>query len=118
MTDETPAPGVGRGGDPRVIYRWPSRTAPPAPARTLARVLQDLTRYVRRYVVLSDPQAVACTIWVAHGHAFAVAEATPYLNVTSAVKQSGKTRLLEVLEPIVPAPRFTGRASAAVLTAE
>ena len=86
------------------------------PCRNLARVLQNVTCYIRRYVVLSDPQAVACTLWVAHCHAFAVAEATPYLNVTSAVKQSGKTRLLEVLEPIVPAPWFTGRVSAAVLT--
>ena len=34
----------------------------------------------------------------------------------SAVKQSGKTRLLEVLEPVVPSPWLTGRVSAAVLT--
>ena len=82
----------------------------------LAGMLDDVTRYIRRYVVLSDSQAVACTLWVAHTHAFAAAEATPYLNVTSAVKQCGKTRLLEVLEPIVPAPWLTGRVSAAVLT--
>ncbi len=99
-----------------MIYRWPSRTTRPAPARDLARVLDDVACYIRRYVVLSDPQARACTLWVAHCHAFAAAEATPYLNVTSAVKQCGKTRLLEVLEPIVPAPWLTGRVSAAVLT--
>ena len=52
---------------------------------------------------------------VAHCHPFAAAEATPYLNVTSAVKQCGKTRLLEVLEPIVPSPWLTGRVSATVL---
>ena len=116
MTHETTPPGEERGGEPRVIYRWPGRTAPPGPARNLARVLDDVTGYIRRYVVLSDPQAVACTLWVAHCHAFAAAEATPYLNVTSAVKQSGKTRLLEVLEPLVPSPWLTGRVSAAVLT--
>ena len=76
----------------------------------------DVARYIRRYVVLSDPQARACTLWVAHCHVFAAAEATPYLNITSAVKQCGKTRLLEVLEPIVPSPWLTGRVSAAVLT--
>ena len=58
----------------------------------------------------------ACTLWVAHCHTFAAAEATPYLSVTSAVKQSGKTRLFEVLEPLVPSPWLTGRVSAAVLT--
>ena len=99
-----------------MIYRWPNRIAPPALTPVLAHVLDDVTRYIRRYVVVSDAQARACTLWVAHCHAFAAAKATPYLNVTSTVKQCGKTRLLEVLEPIVPAPWFTGRVSAAVLT--
>ena len=79
-------------------------------------MLDDVARYIRRYVVLSDSQTRACTLWVAHCHAFAAAEATPYLHVTSAVKQCGKTRLLEVLEPLVPTPWLTGRVSAAVLT--
>ena len=112
--------GIGGRGAiteiPRVVYRWPDRGEDPAPSGDLARLLHDVKRYIRRYVVLSDHQAMACTLWVAHCHAFAVAEATPYLNVTSAVKQSGKTRLLEVLEPIVPSPWLTGRVSAAVLT--
>ena len=116
VENETTPPTDERGGGPLVIYRWPNRTTLPAPSRDLACVLDDVARYIRRYVVLSDSQARACTLWVAHCHAFAVAEATPYLNVTSAVKQSGKTRLLEVLEPIVPSPWLTGRVSAAVLT--
>ena len=116
VAHETTPPTDERGGGPRVIYRWPTRPTRPAPARNLACVLDDVARYIRRYVVLSDSQATACTLWVAHCHAFAAAEATPYLNVTSAVKQSGKTRLLEVLEPLVPSPWLTGRVSAAVLT--
>ena len=99
-----------------MIYRWPDRPTAPAPPVDLARLLAEVRRYIGRYVVLSDHQATVCTVWVAHCHAFAVADATPYLNVTSAVKQCGKTRLLEVLEPIVPSPWFTGRVSAAVLT--
>ena len=99
-----------------MIYRWPDRPTAPAPPVDLARLLAEVKRYIGRYVVLSDHQATVCTVWVAHCHAFAVADATPYLNVTSAVKQCGKTRLLEVLEPIVPSPWFTGRVSAAVLT--
>ena len=116
VTDETTTPGEPRVSGPRVIYRWPERRALPAPPCVLAPLLDDVQRYIHRYVVLSTPQAIATTLWVAHCHAFAVAEATPYLNVTSAVKQSGKTRLLEVLEPLVPAAWLTGRVSAAVLT--
>ena len=100
----------------RVVSRWPDRGLRSGLPGDLARLLHDVTRYIRRYVVVSDPQALAITLWVAHCHAFAAAEATPYVNVTSAVKQSGKTRLLEVLEPIVPAAWLTGRVSAAVLT--
>ena len=103
---------MGRSSSPG----GPPGTLRPAPTWDLAGLLEEVARYIRRYVVLSDPQAVACTLWVAHCHAFAAAEATPYLHVTSAVKQCGKTRLLEVLEPLVPAPWLTGRVSAAVLT--
>ena len=116
VADETTTPGEPQVSGPRIIYRWPERRALPAPPCVLAPLLDDVQRYIHRYVVLSTQQAIATTLWVAHCHAFAVAEATPYLNVTSAVKQSGKTRLLEVLEPIVPAAWLTGRVSAAVLT--
>ena len=116
VADETITPGEGRGSCPRVIYQWRERHALPAVQCVLAPLLDDVRRYIRCYVVLSTQQAIATTLWVAHCHAFAVAEATPYLNVTSAVKQSGKTRLLEVLEPLVPAAWLTGRVSAAVLT--
>ena len=108
MTDEAP-PTDDPGDGLCVSSRWPTPTMLLAPPRDLARVLDDVTRYIRRYVVLSDPQVRACTLWVAHCHAFAAAEATPYLNITSAVKQCGKTRLLEVLEPLVPGPWLTGR---------
>ena len=114
MTDETRPPSDEHRGGPCVIYRWPTRGATPAPARALARVLEDVTRYIQRSVVVSETQAVACPLWVAHCHVFAASEATPSLNVTSAMKQCGKTRLLEVLEPIVPLPWLTGRVSAAM----
>jgi hypothetical protein len=39
----------------------------------------------------------------------------PYLHITSAEKQSGKTRVLEVLNAVVNRPWFTGRVTAAVL---
>ena len=77
VENETTPPTDERGGGPLVIYRWPNRTPPPAPARNLAPVLDDVARYIRRYVVLSDSHATACTLWVAHCHAFAVAEARP-----------------------------------------
>ena len=90
-----------------VTYRGP----PPK----LALLLGDVSAYIRHYVVLSAPQAIAITLWVAHTHAFDAVESTPYLSITSAEKRSGKTLLLEVLELIVSRPWLTGRVSAAAL---
>ncbi len=81
----------------------------------LAGLLDDLAAYVRRYVVLDDAQLTALTLWTFHTHVFDAADATPYLSVTSAEKESGKTRLLEVLELVAARPWLTGRVTAAVL---
>lgn len=81
----------------------------------LADVLEDLVRFVRCYVVMSDAQATTAALWILHTHVFGSAEATPYLSISSAEKESGKTRLLEVLELLVARPWLTGRVTAAVL---
>jgi hypothetical protein len=78
-------------------------------------LLEVLRSYVRRYVVLSDEQADLLALWVMHTHAFDAADTTPYLEIVSAEKRSGKTRLLEVLETVVARPWFAGRVTSAVL---
>jgi hypothetical protein len=79
-------------------------------------MLDDNFAFIRRFVSLSKSQARVIALWIVHTHVFAAADATPYLAVTSAEKQSGKTRLLEVCEPLVANAWMTGRVSAAVLT--
>jgi hypothetical protein len=83
--------------------------------KELAQTLADIAVLLRRYVVLSPTQAVACTLWVAHTHALEAADATPYIAITSPEKESGKTRTLEVLELLVARPWLTSRVTAAVL---
>lgn len=85
------------------------------PAPETADVLSKIREYIRRYVIVSDDQALAVTLWVAHTHAFAAAGSTPYLAINSAEPESGKTQLLEVLETLVANPWLTGRVTAAVL---
>jgi hypothetical protein len=79
-------------------------------------VLNSITAFIRRFVFLSESQARVATVWIMHTHAFASATSTPYLAITSAEKQSGKTRLLEVFDMLVANPWFTGSVSAAVLS--
>lgn len=80
-----------------------------------ARVLEETVAFVRRFVGLTAAQATVVALWVVHTHALDAAETTPYLAVTSAEKQSGKTRLLEVLRLLVVRPWLTGRVTPAVL---
>lgn len=62
-------------------------------------VLDALARLLGRYVAFATAaQQDAVTLWAVHTHAIAHAETTPRLAILSAAKQSGKTRLLEVLD--------------------
>jgi hypothetical protein len=81
----------------------------------LGETLHWIKHLLRRYVVLTDVQQTAIALWVAHAHALAAFDCTPYLSINSATKRSGKTRLLEVLDPLVPRPWLTARTSAAAL---
>jgi hypothetical protein len=80
-----------------------------------AELLRKLAAYVRRYVVLTDEQADLLALWVVHTYALDAADTTPYIEVASAEKRSGKTRLLEVLSTVVARSWFTGRVTSAVL---
>src|SRR5262249_22110395 len=89
----------------------------PTPAEQFdgAAILDSVCSFVRRYVHLSNPKATIIPVWTAHPNAISAATTTPYLAINSAVKQSGKTRLLEVCELLVAKPWLTGRVTAACL---
>jgi hypothetical protein len=78
-------------------------------------ILQEIVSMIRRFVGVSGAQADAIALWTLHTHGIAAADATPYLAITSAEKQSGKTRLLELLALLVSKPWLTGRVTAACL---
>src|SRR5439155_2505164 len=92
-----------------------ARRHEPTPSAQLADLLNEVRCFVRRYVAINDAQADAIALCIAHTHAVDGAEATPYIEITSAEKRSGKTRLLEVLAQVAKDSWFTGRVSAAVL---
>ena len=69
-------------------------------------LLRDLAAYIRRFVVVTDAQAVCIALWVIHSHAFEAAQYTPYLSLRSPERRSGKTTLMEILELLTPRPRL------------
>jgi len=97
--DATDHLAAGHGLGDFVLTADEPRAAIASPA--LAEILADVERFVRRFVVLSDAQAAAVTLWIAHVFAFDAASTTLYLIITSATMRCGKSRLLEVLEALL-----------------
>ena len=66
-----------------------------------AAILDEVEHVYRRYVAWSNEhQAVAVTLWTGHTHAADSSDTTPYLDISSAEPESGKTRTLEVAEQL------------------
>src|SRR5581483_566053 len=118
--DDLQRRAVGRlaevlAGLPVLAEAAPATETNAAPMRPLADLLRAVEELVTRYVIVPSAAGVALALWVAHAHALEPFEATPYLSVTSPEKRCGKTRLLEVLEGIVPRPWRAAGVSAPVL---
>lgn len=70
-----------------------------------AEVLDLVHAFLGGFVAYPSPHAhVAHTLWIAHAHLMDAWESTPRLAFLSPEPGSGKTRALEVTEPLVPRP--------------
>ncbi len=79
-------------------------------------LLKDIEAFVRRFIVFaSDAQVTAVALWLLHTHAIEAAEVTPYLNICSAEKRSGKSRLLELLAALAAGAVHVANISEAAL---
>lgn len=77
-----------------------------------ADLLDELVGFIRRFVAAPPDALTAITLWVAHAHALDAFDSTPRLALLSPEPGSGKTRVLEVLELLTPAPMHALNASA------
>jgi hypothetical protein len=76
------------------------------PAR-LAKLLDDVVGFYKRFVVLQSAHAyTASALWVLHTHVFEAADNTPYMHVNSPDAESGKSLFLEVSEVLVARPWY------------
>jgi len=65
-----------------------------------ARLLDDLVRDIRRYMVMSQVAVEVVALWVVHTHCFECFRITPRLHVTAPSSDCGKSTLLDVLHEI------------------
>jgi hypothetical protein len=87
---------LGKDAKPDVLFEhWNVEAAnEPIDGSVLLRAIKEI---IRRYVFMSDDQAVAVTLWVLFSWLHKHMTHSPILYVTSAEKDSGKTTLLGVL---------------------
>ncbi|MHB1802595.1 MAG: DUF3631 domain-containing protein [Actinomycetes bacterium] len=89
--------------------------ASPEP-RTGADLLDQVHAFGCRFIAWPDAEsAIAWTTWIAHTYLLDQCDSTPRLAVISPEKQSGKTRLLEVSETLIPRPMRSASTTTAVL---
>jgi 5S rRNA maturation endonuclease (ribonuclease M5) len=70
-----------------------------------AELLDDIREFLSRFVVYpSVHELVAHTLWIAHAWFMGVWDSTPRIAFLSPEPGSGKSRALEVTEPLVPRP--------------
>ena len=90
-----------------------------APAQPTAKLLGYVENAIRRHVKLADDrdehELIALSLYVLHTWAIEAFDVAAYLYVRSAVKRSGKTRLLEVLGLLVREPLRSGSVTEAAV---
>lgn len=78
-------------------------------------LLDDLVEFIGSYMVMPSHETLAVTLWIAHTYVLEVTDYTPYLLVTSPVRECGKTTLLELLLHVAHRAQMTGGITAAAL---
>jgi hypothetical protein len=79
-------------------------------------LLHEIRAFIRRFCVLPDEHGLtAVTLWAAHAHMVQSFHTTPRLILSSPEAGSGKTRVLEILDLLVPESLFTCNASPAAI---
>jgi hypothetical protein len=70
-----------------------------------ARLLDDVESFIARFVVYPSEHArIAHVLWIVHAWLIDAWESTPRIAFLSPEPGSGKSRALEVTEPLVPRP--------------
>lgn len=80
-----------------------------------AAILDELRAVLLQYLILPPSAAEAIALWIVHTYLWAAFDFTPYLLVTSPVRECGKSTLLDLLEHLAYRAKAIGGYTAAAL---
>jgi putative DNA primase/helicase len=78
-------------------------------------LVAEIEAAINRYVIMPQYGATAAALWAIHAHALNCAQISPILAIESPTKRCGKTRLLDVLNKLVPKPLVAANLTGAVV---
>jgi hypothetical protein len=84
-------------------------------AEKLRGLANEVGAYIGQFVRMSPEQVDASVLWVIHTHAIDAAQLTPYLHITSAQRESGKSTTLDILKSLAANALRTSHMSPAML---
>jgi hypothetical protein len=67
-------------------------------------MLGQLASFFQKYLHCTPQQRTVLSLWTLHTHCFSAARVTPYLNISSREKQSGKSLCLQLLSLVCAHP--------------
>src|SRR5262249_54731436 len=76
-------------------------------------LLEDIRKFIHRYIVLPAGADVAVPLWVLHAWTHDACEISPILCLTSPTKRCGKTRLMTLLMFLTPRSALAANVSTA-----
>ena len=82
---------------------------------SLDEILDGIVLLYRKYVVMTDAQATAIALWVAHTWTYKVCDNTPYISVRSVEIRSGKTTCLFLADELIWKSQLTNNISTSAL---
>ena len=82
----------------------PDRSAGGVNEKAGANLVNEVEKFIRRFVVLPEAAYLPLAIWAISTHIARHFDCFPYVALLSPAKRCGKTRLLEVLETVVARP--------------
>ena len=88
---------------------------PEAVTMATAQLLSAIKSWIQKYVVITEDQAVILAAWLLHTYVLDASDITPYIHITAAEKESGKSLLMEVLVAVAFNPVRSGGMTAAAL---
>lgn len=87
----------------------------PPSSEDVREVLDTTHDFLSRFLVMSDDGLRVLALWIFHTWAFDAAETTPYISIRSPERESGKTRVIEVVALIARSTEQVADASISAL---